>query len=1380
MQHATGESDKQVEKLVKQFESLSVQATNHQAYSSAISTATLKLNDEYHYLTEAVFLQIQALEKEGKQIEASALATETFSKVTKTRAEEIIGNLGYVAQAWNSVKASIEGAIGAVNAIGARKTEAGEVARLQKEAADYIKINQGGYGYRDVTQSEHYLGIMKELNAAQEALNNVNDVAAQQSEKARVSAAAEHASAEQALIDKTRLKRSEGERQSQLDSFHERIAKWKDDAALNGTVNPNLNNDYITEETLKIIKDTEVHTAHAKAVKVTQDVYASFMEELAKYDAKTQDMAVNEGKQTDVQKYQTAELYKFVDAYKAGKMSLDEFLSAETALQSSLDGRSAIENAAQQAKDAAIATQAYDDALKSLQSTGAKEEQSLTKAIDAQRLHNEEIGKTKEQVEQVKAAEQDRITALLEGDAQVLDSAIQVAAAQAGFDTQTLTLWDEKLKSLREQIALRQQLSGELVRGSALEANAAATKKSFEEWKKGWDETDKIARQVFTDWGMQGTNMAKQIGDTLKKALLSAIYEATIKPIAFSIYSSAAGALGMNSGGASGMLSAASGANSLYGLATGGYASALGSGVGSLFGTTAGNAAMGTALLGDAGAASAAASAAGAAGGVTGAAGAAGMGANIASAMPYIAAAVIGYELLTGNKTKSSSDSGRARIDYTSAGVGGDAYSLTGDAAQQAIMVNSTTALAKSYFDTAKVLGVKAIAGAFEVGSNTGKQGENPNTVIGANFGKGSYSSGEISSADQAGLSLATSRALMTALQASELPKYLSGVFDGITASSATQQQITDSLNAATALKQFNDALMLMPAHFEQLATLSYKATQGLIAASGGMDKLQANLGTYYTNFYSAEEQRQQTIKNINAATAGSGLDAATATRDSFRAIVESQNLTTASGQKMYAALLGVSGEFASIVPAAKDASIAITDVTKALKDAQTASLKSNLDSATTAASDAYDALSRAVDAQRAADTAKYEADKAIATAAYTSQQTLMQASIDSTNASLDAVTQSVSKLKSLSQSLKSTLDGMRITGSDIAYRADAQAQISAALATARSGGGLPMDGQLTTALATVSKPSEQLFGTFQEYARDFYKTANDISSLSKLTGTQLTADEITQGILKAQSNTLTAQQKLLKDGFANQVSVLDAILTNAKRQLDAANGLNVSVLSVADALKSFNSAIQALAAERTAQSLPTTAVADTAGGSKAADYMTANPDVKAAYAQNTYGLDATQYANVHYALYGQSEGRTSPVADTKAKSYFELYPDVAAAFAVNTYGLSQVEFSATHFAKFGKAEGRTFPGFAVGTNYVPQDMTARIHEGEAIIPKAYNPAAGGQNNDALVAEIRALRTEVASLKASNETTAKATSKFAKQFETASEGGRAILTEVYA
>jgi hypothetical protein len=45
---------------------------------------------------------------------------------------------------------------------------------------------------------------------------------------------------------------------------------------------------------------------------------------------------------------------------------------------------------------------------------------------------------------------------------------------------------------------------------------------------------------------------------------------------------------------------------------------------------------------------------------------------------------------------------------------------------------------------------------------------------------------------------------------------------------------------------------------------------------------------------------------------------------------------------------------------------------------------------------------------------------------------------------------------------------------------------------------------------------------------------------------------------------------------------------------------------------------------------------------------------------------------------------------------------------------------------KIGEADMGDVPSFAVGANYIPRDMIAQIHEGEMIVPKAFNPAAGG------------------------------------------------------
>jgi hypothetical protein len=115
--------------------------------------------------------------------------------------------------------------------------------------------------------------------------------------------------------------------------------------------------------------------------------------------------------------------------------------------------------------------------------------------------------------------------------------------------------------------------------------------------------------------------------------------------------------------------------------------------------------------------------------------------------------------------------------------------------------------------------------------------------------------------------------------------------------------------------------------------------------------------------------------------------------------------------------------------------------------------------------------------------------------------------------------------------------------------------------------------------------------------------------------------------------------------------------------------------------------------------------------------YFAQNPDVAAAYKENTYGLTPQEFADTHFALYGQAEQRaapaaaavpvvttptavtpvaTTPMAATPAPptlpTYFTQNPDVAAAYKVNNYGLTPQQFADAHYAKFGINEQRISP----------------------------------------------------------------------------------------
>lgn len=64
--------------------------------------ASVKLNDQYHYLTAAIFEQIKALEDQGRAEDAAALAQTTFATAMEERARQMQENIGWIEAAWKS------------------------------------------------------------------------------------------------------------------------------------------------------------------------------------------------------------------------------------------------------------------------------------------------------------------------------------------------------------------------------------------------------------------------------------------------------------------------------------------------------------------------------------------------------------------------------------------------------------------------------------------------------------------------------------------------------------------------------------------------------------------------------------------------------------------------------------------------------------------------------------------------------------------------------------------------------------------------------------------------------------------------------------------------------------------------------------------------------------------------------------------------------------------------------------------------------------------------------------------------------------------------------------------------------------------------------
>jgi hypothetical protein len=393
------------------------------------------------------------------------------------------------------------------------------------------------------------------------------------------------------------------------------------------------------------------------------------------------------------------------------------------------------------------------------------------------------------------------------------------------------------------------------------------------------------------------------------------------------------------------------------------------------------------------------------------------------------------------------------------------------------------------------------------------------------------------------------------------------------------------------------------------------------------------------------------------------------------------------------AALVELIGTLDLTTDAGKKAYVAITGSTASLKeyfDGQAKAQDSFIQTQAKAQDSFIQAQEKDISDKKAQLSASIDAQKEILKASY-------DARVSALNTERDAINKTVTAINSLKSSLSNTYKSITQTISNpmASYR-DGQAQLFDALSHAKAGT-LPQAENIQDALTAVSQNTADYYSSFEDYARDQATTSGVITELMALSDNQLTT----------QNDQLTSIDQQL-----NQMKVqYDFDVQALSQQLTALNTINSSIVSIGD---------------KTTSSSGGSSSAVSSGGSLMGESVSG-------YVKG-YGVTDIMVGQGFKDLINQAgTGYNAATGSSMTAQQFDalINPDTYQYRDWSSY----------------------VPAYDIGTNYVPKDMIAQIHEGEMIVPKAFNPVAAGNafvKNDADSALTKELLDEIKALRAEN------------------------------
>ncbi len=126
----------------------------------------------------------------------------------------------------------------------------------------------------------------------------------------------------------------------------------------------------------------------------------------------------------------------------------------------------------------------------------------------------------------------------------------------------------------------------------------------------------------------------------------------------------------------------------------------------------------------------------------------------------------------------------------------------------------------------------------------------------------------------------------------------------------------------------------------------------GLVDMFGGLDAIQSATSAYYQAFYTEQERLDTLTRQLTGTLSDLG-QTMPETRAQFRALVEAQDLTTEAGRAMFAALVGLAGQFDSILPALDSLSNKLGDLVADAIDSALAPIDTQIEASSAAANQA-------------------------------------------------------------------------------------------------------------------------------------------------------------------------------------------------------------------------------------------------------------------------------------------------------------------------------------------------------------------------------------------------------------------------------------------